>query len=470
MKKLVISETQYDRLIKLLLETKFDVLVQKTIKPGDIVRISYKNSTNNFKVLQNYNGQVVMDNIDKGSANINYRYLMTFTALDGNKLSISRVHKIKEPKKLKDLKSWQHIDVKDITNIEVLRDGEVIDTVDAPTSKNQSVKIDTSKKGTESEEFKNRITDLIFSLTNAKEGQGLLFQMVNGNKFTFCVEGNQAHKLTLTLFEKSPVDELNKWDSFGFILDFKGDEEEADELYEKNKKVISTPDGGDTISFKLKGFSGDRTKDITITGIKDIILLKYCDGREDEPIAEPEEDKDKKDREEREKAIKHGKAVYNAIIANPDLRKAFFHQPMLFGLVKNGDPVGIVPAEKILTRFFEKKTKEKFGESFDKFKYNNVVLFEVLNKDIVIPDILQLSVGQEYRMVVKENRIGVEAIRMVSIKDAKDKSQPYFEMEILSPVEGEPNTYNVRLLSNNGVAPVKSPENGKIRVLQYKMN
>lgn len=458
MKKLLITETQYNNLTKILSETRFDVMVNKTIKPGDVIRITYKNTTSNFKVIQNLNGQIIMDNIDAGSANINYRYFLTLTSLHGDDLTIRRVHKIKEPNKLKDVKTWKQLDVKDVTNIEVLRGGEVIDTADMKPSKE---KINKDKVGTEDDTFKDGVSDLLAQIANSKEGQELVFSLTNGKTLKFYINAIGGHKLTVSLSDETPNPELNAWESFVFAINYTG--EEGEDLYEKNKSLISTPDGGETMNFKVTGVNGERTKNITIRDIKHINIVNNTEEIEPEK-GEPDAEAKRK---EAEAARKKGEAVYNYIINDKELRKAFLHQPNFLGLIKVGDPVGVLPAEKILHRFFDKKTQIKFGENFDKFKYNNLVRFEVLDKDIEIPNLIKLSVGGDYKMIVKRSAIGVQAIRLVSTKDAKN--QKPFEMEIISPIKGETDSYIVRILANDGVAMRKSEE-GKIRIIQYKMN
>ncbi len=119
-KKIILTESQYKRLMDFINETPYDKVVRNVVKVGDIIRIEYRNSTSNFKVVDNTNGQIIMDNIDSGSANINYRYFISTTSLYGSDLQIRRVHKIKEKDKLNDIKSWKILDVKDIKNIEVV--------------------------------------------------------------------------------------------------------------------------------------------------------------------------------------------------------------------------------------------------------------------------------------------------------------------------------------------------------------
>lgn len=137
--KLIVTEAQWERLLNFINETPFDAMVKNTIKVGDTVVITWKNSKNNFKVMDNTSGHIIMDNIDSGSSNINYRYYMVYTGLSGDDLELRRVHKINEKDKLSDFKEWTPMTVKDISNIQIFRNGKQIDIVDplSPTAEKQ---------------------------------------------------------------------------------------------------------------------------------------------------------------------------------------------------------------------------------------------------------------------------------------------------------------------------------------------
>ena len=146
-KKIIITESQYERLQKMVVETPFDQMIKNNIEVGDVMRITWKGSESNFEVINNTSGQIIMDNIDSGSTNINYRYLLVFTSLDGDDLSGKRVHKTKEADKLDNPKSWSNISVKDITNIQVIRNGKVIDEVDPVSPSAEKQQKDLSNSG-----------------------------------------------------------------------------------------------------------------------------------------------------------------------------------------------------------------------------------------------------------------------------------------------------------------------------------
>ena len=215
-KKLKITEAQYDRLLKLMTETPFDQMAKQNIQVGDVVRINWKNSNNNFKVVDNNGGQIIMDNIDAGSTNINNRYFMSFTSLDGDDLDLRKVNKVKNPEKLDDIKSWDPITVKDLSNIEVFRDGKLIDTVDpmSPTADKQQKKSGDAKDANVAPDFMDEVNnDLAIIIEQLDEKKGINFMF--GNSFVnFCCvdKTNTTFVLEINKAENTTLPDLNKWD------------------------------------------------------------------------------------------------------------------------------------------------------------------------------------------------------------------------------------------------------------------
>lgn len=412
MAKVIITETQYSNLEKLLLETRFDVMIKKTAKIGDIIRISYKNTTNNFKVIQNNGGQIIMDNIDVGSANKNYRYFITMSSLHGDILEIRRIHKTKEKDKLNNIKSWKQLDVKDITNIEILRGNSVIDTVDTIIPSVKKGKQPKPTKTPDTEEFKQKASDLILNIVNVKTGQGLVFDMADGSKINFCVDGSQSYKYTLGLRDKSSYSELNDWDSFGYEINYSGGDDPEEDIYENNKNLVTSSDSGNTFNFNIRAFSGEKTKDIIIKQIKDITISAQCEGDETPEDAEGENNKKKKLKDDARKA-------YDVIINDPILKQAFYKQPSLWNLfvaeLKGIKSVGtgIVPTLDLVGKYKSKKIETKLGSEF---KANKTVQFIVLDKPIQIVYLdkasssktFQLDAGKPYEIKVRDYKIGDE--------------------------------------------------------------
>lgn len=292
-KKLKITEAQYDRLLKLMTETPFDQMAKQNIQVGDVVRINWKNSNNNFKVVDNNGGQIIMDNIDAGSTNINNRYFMSFTSLDGDDLDLRKVNKVKNPEKLDDIKSWDPITVKDLSNIEVFRDGKLIDTVDpmSPTADKQQKKSGDAKDANVAPDFMDEVNnDLAIIIEQLDEKKGINF-MFGSSFVNFCCvdKTNTTFVLEINKTENTTLPDLNKWDYF--ILDLQGDPDH-DNLFLKNQGVVSTSDGK-TYNLKFKVSVAQINKEILLKAITGVNVLPDCtssneDRPEDDVVADAE--------------------------------------------------------------------------------------------------------------------------------------------------------------------------------------
>ena len=292
-KKLKITEAQYDRLLKLMTETPFDQMAKQNIQVGDVVRINWKNSNNNFKVVDNNAGQIIMDNIDTGSTNINNRYFMSHTSLDGDDLDLRKVNKVKNPEKLDDIKSWDPISVKDLSNIEVFRDGKLIDTVDpmSPTADKQQKKSGDAKDANVAPDFMDEVNnDLAIIIEQLDEKKGINFMF--GNSFVnFCCvdKTNTTFVLEINKAENTTLPDLNKWDYF--ILELQGDPDH-DNLFLKNQGVVSTSDGK-TYNLKFKVSVAQINKEILVKAITGVNVLPDCtSSSEDRPEDQGEEEQE----------------------------------------------------------------------------------------------------------------------------------------------------------------------------------
>jgi len=105
--------------------------------------------------------------------------------------------------------------------------------------------------------------------------------------------------------------------------------------------------------------------------------------------------KDKKDKEKDKN--KREKDIYDLMVNDPILKKAFYHQPKIFaGLINFGKAKGIGPAKALISKYLggyepkfndtEEKEKEK---EFGDFKVNKSVVYQLEGKPI------RLSYGSE---------------------------------------------------------------------------
>lgn len=369
-KKIIITESQYERLQKMLVETPFDQMLKNNIEVGDVIRITWKGSESNFEVINNTSGQIIMDNIDTGSTNINYRYLLVFTSLDGDDLSGKRVHKTKEADKLDNPKSWSNISVKDITNIEVIRNGKVIDEVDpvSPSAEKQQ-KISVNGSTSDDDKYDEINNNLGIILEQLNEGKGLKLIFSNTHVI-FCCVGRSGNIIDLEISENKSITSLNKWGSLSLSLN------NGDDLFNDNKSVVRTTDKGHSFGLKLDVRSGNETSRIWLNGIVGVSVTNGCDGKEDYNYNKGEKSEEEIEKEkldlEKEKEAKRVEAqrAFNMIVNDKDLQDAFYSEPSFWkkfvAELKGEKPVGngIIVALDLINKYKTKRTSEKLGDGF----------------------------------------------------------------------------------------------------------
>lgn len=364
-KKLILTETQYDNLTMFIVESRFDKFVKNVAKVGDTIKIDFKNSTNTFKVIRNDMGQIQMDNTDAGSTNINYRYFMTISSLHDNSLTIKRAHKVKVKDKLNDVKVWKPIEVRGIRDIQLIRNGEVIDTVDKPTGPNQKP---TSKNEAN---FPNEAeNNLGIILNELNEGKGIVLNMLNKEELMFCCMGRTNGSFTLELRSKTTLTALQKWDSFVLKINGTPDETKTNDtdesLYKLNSDIIKTSDAGHSFNLLVQGNSGSDVKKLWINGILGITVTPNCESKSEE--------KSDKSTENIDRLRAAGKKAMNAILNDPTLKDAFYKQPTLWNLFladlkgKEATGTGIVPTLDIVKKYFRKKKSETLDAEFNEGK------------------------------------------------------------------------------------------------------
>lgn len=367
-KKIKITESQYNRLIQLMVETPFDTMAKDSIKAGDIISITWKGTKNNFKVINNTSGQIIMDNIDKGSTNINYRYFMVYTSLNGDDLQLRRVNKKKEADKLNDTKSWSPITVKDISSIEVIRDGKVVDKVD-PLSPSPEKQQKQGKKPNENMtdyligEVNNYLAVILGQLV---EGKGLTLELSNAS-IIFCCLKKTGGVFNLEISQNKSLPSLNKWDSF--ILELKGNADD-DNLYELNKNIIKTTDGGKTFGLKFKVQSGNDNSEVWIVGCNGVSITKSCEDLSDDDVDEKDIENDEEVKKDEGELKMDAEEAFQKILSDPLMKKAFYSQPTFWQAFvaelkgKKHPGNGIITVLNLVKKYENKKLAEKIGEGF----------------------------------------------------------------------------------------------------------
>lgn len=158
----------------------------------------------------------------------------------------------------------------------------------------------------------------------------------------------------------------------------------------KNVTQVNISDSGKNVVDKLYTDLGDKKKiDNSTNDEEKANNLKSSQERQEE----------KKMREKR---------VYDMIINNPQLKKAFYHQPKLFGgLLNYGKAKGIGPAKKLLSKYLsgydlgddKEDDKTKGDKVFSDFKVNKSVIYQVGGKPVRISygsEDFILDVGRNY--------------------------------------------------------------------------
>lgn len=471
-KKIKITESQYNRIIKLMVETPFDAMAKTSIQAGDIISITWKGSKNNFKVINNTSGQIIMDNIDKGSTNINYRYLMVYTSLNGDDMQLRRVNKVKEADKLNDPKQWGSVTVKDITDIQVIRDGKVVDKVDPVSPSAAKQQKQGISGGTESKDFITDVNNnLAIILEQLQEDKGLKL-VLNNAEVIFCCNSKSGGIFDLEITENKSIPVLNKWQTF--VLEIKGNpDDEQTSLYEANKDIIKTPDNGKTFSIKFKVFAGEKQSEVWVVGGQGVAITKSCDDKTEDDGRED----DVKNKDEQELKL-DAKEAFEKILADPMMQKAFYSQPTFWQSFvaelrgKKHPGNGIITVLNIVKNYETKKIVEQIGEGFTD-KKGVIVQFEPL-------ETITLNYNAQ-----KEGRktFTIQTLKPTEIKTSADKRETGLVLEVNLPddpnyilrvvVDGKTETENIkecrliigRIASNNIFTAVSSPVTTQLEFL-----
>ena len=473
-KKIKITESQYNRLINLMVETPFDAMAKTSIQAGDIISITWKGSKNNFKVINNTSGQIIMDNVDTNSNNKDFRYFMVYTSLTGDDMEVRRVHKTNQANILNDPKKWGKFTFKDITNIEVIRDGKVVDKVDplSPSAAKQQ-KNGKASGGTESSFFIDEMNNKLGTvLEQLQEGKGLNLKL-NNAEVIFCCIGKTGGIFDLEIIENKSLPLLNKWRTF--VLDIKGNpNDEQTSLYEANKDIIKTPDNGKTFSIKFKVITSDKESEVWISGGNGFAITKSCGDKSDEGETDNEKNKVKDEEELKLDA----KEAFEKILADPMMQKAFYSQPTFWQTFmselkgKKHPGNGIITVLNIVKKYEDKKIVELIGEGFTD-KKGVIVKFQPLE-----PITLSYNAQKEGR-----KSFTLQTLRPTEIKTSTEKRETGLVLEVNLPddpnyilrvvVDGKTETENIkecrliigRIASNNIFTAVSSPVTTQLEFL-----
>lgn len=488
-KKLKITESQYQRLLASINETPFDKMIKSNVKVGDVIAITWKGSMNKFKVVDNIGGQIIMDNIDEGSTNSDFRYFLVFTSLNGDDLQLRRVHKTNEKDKLDgDKSAWAPYTARDVTNIQIIRDGKVIDTVDpvSPSAEKQQKKGVKPNAEVDEKLAKKIDDDLAIIMDSISENKGLKL-MFNQGELVFCCINKTNYTFTFEINQTTNkiLPDLNSWDTF--ILELKGDpNDENQSLYALNKDVVSTIDNGETFNLLFNVISGEKKQKINIKGIKGVSPMSSCESDEEDG------EKDLKDKTPEE--LKYdAEKVYQMVLNDPSMKAAFYKQPTFWQAFvaelmgkKPPSPTGIVPVLDIVSKYTSRKVNEKIGEGFQfkgevlyrpitpiqinyKAKQGNIETYSIGTDRTYKIDIRRFEINQvgkvlmtnfdnpdnyKLRILVKEKTENPN-VKICDVEIVQKKSNDNF---IVKSIGDEGKNVKIEFLKSEGYIPQKEEE------------
>lgn len=174
-----------------------------------------------------------------------------------------------------------------------------------------------------------------------------------------------------------------------------------DATYEEGQKT----DGGKILAPRVVGGSRIVLKNVMKITISDssknvVDEIFTVLGREKIEAGDIGNEKERKDflqrnKERAEEKKSREKRIYDLVMSDPTLKRAFYAQPtILKGLINYGAAKGIGPAQSLIDKYITKKKKEKELNTskvsdFGEFKVNKSVLFEIAGKPV------RLSYGED---------------------------------------------------------------------------
>ncbi len=361
-KKLIITESQYEKLRFFILETSFDKLAKSVIKDSDIIKITANNEVLSFKVINSLSGQVYMENIDKGAEYFGKLVFISFTSFNNTKLELRVANDKQKIEKPINPLNWAKLTLKNVEEINVYRNDNLIDsTSDTKTQEPEEEKKDDIKQKLSDEAIDN-INDLMrFMLDSLDDGKGLRLIMSDNKELKLCCQSASNGIFVLEPIGKLPIELLSKFDSITIKIIPVDDEDVETDLLTANKKLWSTTDNGQTLDIIVEGRYGEKTEKVKITGVSDLEIDQTCFSEEDEQGEEDEQDKDY-----------DAEKVLNLVLSDPDLKNAFYKQPTFWQafkaqlIGKKATGKGIIPTLDIIGKYMDKKITDKLGDGFKK--------------------------------------------------------------------------------------------------------
>jgi hypothetical protein len=355
-KKLIISETQYEKLRFFILETSFDKLAKNVIKDGDTIKINANNEILSFKVIDSITGQVYMENIDKGTPYFGKLVFISFTSFNDSKLDLRVANDTQKTEKPINSSNWAKLTLKNIEKIDVYRGDNLIDSTSDTKTQEPEEKKDDAEQNLSDEAIDN-INDLMrLMLDGLDDGKGLTLVMSNNEQVKLCCQSASNGTFVLETIGESSIELLSKFDSITIKIIPVDDEDVDTDLLTANKELWSTTDNGKTVNIVVEGHSGDKTEKVKITGVSDLKIDQSCSSEEDE--------------EGKDEGELDAKKIHDIITGDAELRAAFYKRPSFWRSFKaeilgtKPTTTGYVVVKDLVDRYMDDKAAEKLGKNF----------------------------------------------------------------------------------------------------------
>jgi hypothetical protein len=210
---------------------------------------------------------------------------------------------------------------------------------------------------------------------------------------------------------------------------------------------ITVNEKAKTISVKGKSYHSENGEMVpTEISIDDIKAWDIADAAPDAESAD--------DEEESVDTRKEAKAMMQAILNDPLMKKAFYRQPTLWNLlmsaIKGENPrgTGIGPAREIIDKYIDTKQIKNLGAQGENFKREKWARFKVILDSVIInptgqpQDELRLSANEEYQAFVIKNKLGSdEPLTLVNKKRG-------YKIQIMRPYKEVPDAFEVTVIKS----------------------
>ena len=436
-KRIKITESQFDRLFT---EDTDPVMAFQDLEEGDSIYVKDASGTHSFQVVDDLGNAVKLASLDVKSTKTGWHFIVSkLEGVRDGDIKMSQVSK--KNSEVKRNYTIKGVEVIKITN----KTGVEKDTIDLrePEQKQPSTnKVNRSTDNADTEEDSNQsLVDTLRQLDALQPETYYIFEVDEATNIIFKVLSNIDGEIKVKLISAtgSEPEKYNKLKGQYFTIPIKLD------------NLTPSKMGVGWFNMGIFGKVG-----YMISNINDFV--KYDGEDEDEDDGEDTGADERGIEDTPEFDIEQSKENISKLLDKyPELKKAIYHQPKLFGLFDIGDPVGLGRVDDLVKNYGAKQASSKF-------KDNKTVTLEVVNNEITLnvgAKLYRLKVGDKKQLITVKR--GIKTYLTTS-KAAKTR----YEIEILNLVKD--NIYNCKFkgisVSNDGSVR-ESEKNGVIKILDY---